>query len=74
MAWSKSRDPFAELNIKDTNILLGPWGKGTPASTKEYNVNFLLRTQAEQETYRSLYPSGFVSSLSPLKHWKPQPI
>lgn len=66
MAWSKSKDPFAEQSVKNTNILFSPWGKGNPASSKEYNVNFLIRTQAEQELYRSLMPSGFLSRVTPV--------
>lgn len=66
MAWSKSKDPFAEQSIKNTNILMSPWGKGTPASSKEYNVNFLIRSQAEQEIYRSLMPSGFLTRIIPI--------
>jgi hypothetical protein len=64
MAWSKSRDIYTEQNIQSTNILYGPMGSGVPLSSKEYNINFLLRTQAEQELYRSLAPSGFLTRLT----------
>lgn len=64
MAYSKSKDPFAEQSVKGTNMLFSPWGKGNPASSKEYNVNFLIRSQTEQELYRSLMPSGFISRVS----------
>jgi hypothetical protein len=65
MAWTKTRDPFAEQNIQNTNILYAPVGQGVPVSSKEYNINFLLRTQAEQELYRSIAPSGFATRLIP---------
>jgi hypothetical protein len=61
MAWSKSRDVYTEQNIQSTNILYSPMGMGVPLSSKEYNINFLLRTQAEQELYRSLSPSGILT-------------
>lgn len=63
MAWSRTRDPFAEQNIQNTNILLAPAGKGVPVSSKEFNTSFLLRSQAEQELLRSLTPSGFLTRL-----------
>ena len=64
-AWTKTRDITLENNIQNTNIFFGPVGQGVPLSSKEYNVNFFLRTQAEQEIYRSMAPSGILTRLLP---------
>jgi hypothetical protein len=65
-AWTKTRDVFLEQNIQNTNILYGPIGMGVPVSSKEYNINFLLRSQADQDIYRSMAPSGFVTRILPI--------
>lgn len=61
--WSLSRNPFLVQNYINTNFMESPWGSGTPASTYEYNSNLLLRNRKEQDIYRSLAPSGFVTSI-----------
>jgi sugar lactone lactonase YvrE len=63
MSWSKSRDITTEQSISNTNVVMNPWGLGCPASTKEYNIKDWLRIKADQEIYRSMSPSGFITKI-----------
>lgn len=64
MAWSEYGSVFTSQNIQLTNMLDRVVGSGVPVSSLEQNIGTFLRSKNEQEIYRSLSPSGFLTKIS----------